>query len=343
MASQYWSSADLKAVQFGGLINEDVMQQIFDISRIPLPVQDMVATDGVSNSTTSWTTDELDAPDVTNAQVDGRDSTTNDARGGVRVQNECQISTKDVQVSFRADESDTIGRASELSYQVMQRQRELRRDVDAIFLLNQASVKDDGNTTPGRTGGLAAWLVTNTDRGATGSDGGFNPATGAVDAATPGNSRALTETAIRNIAQSVYEQGGMSEVLMSTPSVIRKLSEYMFTDSARIATLESGVGQSQTSSTAKGSVNVFVTDFGQVLRFVPNRLQQLDGSGDADVFILDPSLLRLGLLHGYRTVPLNRTGLAEKRLMAVDWCVKVLNEKGQGVIADVDPTVAVTA
>ena len=345
MTAVYWSSADLKGIAFGGLIREDVMNAIWDISRIPLPVQDMIASDSVKNSRTEWTTDELATPDITNARVDGSDSTDNDATGGARVGNECQISTKDVQVTTRARDSDTIGRADELAYQVMMRQRELRRDVDAIYLENQASVADDGDTVAGETGGLPSWLETNTVRGAGGADGGFNTTTGAVDAATPGTAHNLTETDVRNVSEGIFNEGGEATKMLSVPGVIRGFSEYSFTDTARIATLQSDQPGLRKAQTAKGSVNVFVSDF-SVLEFVPDRLQQTHVDAVAtqvvDVFILDPALLRLGLLTGYRVDPLAKTGLADKRLMAVDWCVKVLNEKGEGVIADVDPLLAVT-
>jgi len=42
MAIEALNSADLKGVAFGGLIREDVMNKIFDISAIPLPFTDMV-------------------------------------------------------------------------------------------------------------------------------------------------------------------------------------------------------------------------------------------------------------------------------------------------------------
>ncbi len=346
MASQFWSSADLKAIAFGGLINEDVMQQVFDISRIPLPLQDRVSSDGHDNEFTEWTEDVLAQPDVANARVDGSDSTDNDAVGGERVGNHSQISTKDVQVTSRARESDTIGRADELSWQVMRRQQELRRDVDAIALENQASLPDDGNAQAGLSGGLPSWITTTTDRGATGADGGFNFGTGIVDAPTEGEARGLTETLVRDAAQGVYEQGGNPSILMSVPGVIRKFSEYTFTSSARIATLQQDQGVQ--AQTAVGTTTVFMSDFGVTLELVSNRLQQTYDSADvgpiqvANVFIMDPGMLRISFLAGYRVDPLAKTGLADKRLMRVDWTLKVLNERAQGLIADINPATDVT-
>jgi hypothetical protein len=341
MATFNLDSADLKAVPYGGLINEDVMQQIWDISKIPLPLTDRIGTDTCGNSYKEWTTDELAAPDLTNAVVDGSDASGNDTKTGARVGNHCQISTKVVRVSTRANESDSIGGAGKLARQVMRRQQELRRDVEAIMLTNQASVADDGDSTPGKSGGLGAWLVTNDFRGAGGSAAGF--ANGIVAAPVAGTARALTETLVRDCVQSVYQEGGDPSVMMSVPSVIRRFSEYLFTSSARVGTITSDQGKSAAPATALGSVNVFVTDFG-TLDLVSNRLQQLNDltTDTADVYILDPSYLSIGFLHGYRTEPLAKTGLADNRQMAVDWTLIVHTEKAHGVIADIDPTLAVT-
>lgn len=340
-----WSSASLKAVQDGGLIREDVMQQIWDISNIPLPLTDMIASDDCGNSYAEWTTDKLAAPDINNAVVDGSDATGNNAKGGARVGNQCQISVKNVIVTSRADSSEVVGRSNELAYQVMERQKELRRDREAIYLTQQASVADNGDDVAGKLGGLGAWLVTNVSRGATGSNGGFS--NGVVAAPTPGTVRALSETMIRDMAQAVWEQGGNPTTLMSVPAVIRKLSEYMFTESARIATLSSDVGQQKSAKVAQGSVNVFVTDFGVTLEMVANRLQPVvsavSGSENANVYIIDPQYIRESFKRGYQVEELAKSGLSSKRLMSVDGTLKVLNEAAHGVIADIDYTKAVVA
>ena len=332
-------SFDLKAVTVGGLINEDVMQKIFDISAIPLPLTDRIGTDSVRNSYKEWTVDELAAPDLTNAVVDGSDATAATAQLGTRVGNHCQISTKQVQVSTRARDSDTIGYSDALARQVMRGQQTLKRDVEAIMFSNQASIADGGSASaqPGTSGGLGAWLETNSDRGATsGADGGFNTSTGVVDAPTAGDARAISETAVRDVTESIFIEGGDPSVLMSTPTVIRKLSNYMFTSSARIATAMSDVGQKESAATAVGAVNVFVTDFNIVLEMIPNRLQQLAGAL-ADAFIITPSMLSLGLLTGYRTEQLAKPGLSDKRQIMVDWTLIVKTEKAHGVIADINP------
>ena len=349
MSTANLDSADLKAVTAGGLIREDVMNKIFDISKIPLPFTDLVGSTTAKNEYIEWTTDELAAPNTANAVVDGSDASGNDTVTGHRVGNHHQISQKVVRVSYRADASDVIGRTQELAYQLMRRQQELRRDVEAIALLNQASVADNGSTTAGKAGGLPSWIATSYETvgtGATpGAAGGFNLSTkltvAATDATTAG---ALTEAKLRSTIQSVYEEGGDVSVMMTVPSIISAFSKYMLSSGAAVAPIRSNVPNSQQeAASALGAVNVFITDFGTI-RAIPNRLQPTYNSGArADVFILDPAYLSLCYLKGYQTDELAKTGLAENRQMSVDWSLIVHTEKAHGIIRDVSTSAAMTA
>jgi len=342
MSTANLDSADLKAVTKGGLIREDVMDKIWDISKIPLPFTDMIGTSSAKNSYKEWTTDELAAPDLNNAVVDGSDASGNNTALGKRVGNHHQISDKVVRVSFRADASDTIGRTKELAYQLMRRQQELKRDVEAIVLSNQASVADNGDAVAGKVGTLPSWL---TSTHINGTAGGYNFTTGLTVARTPDAAAvALTEDDIRDAVESIYSDGGDPTKLMTVPSIIRKISEYLFTSSARVATIMSDQGKSRESAAALGSVNVFVTDFG-TLTMIPNRLQQVYTATTpaADVFILDPEYLSMCYLQGYRTEMLAKTGLAENRQMSVDWSLIVHTEKAHGIIGNISTTAAVTA
>lgn len=350
MSTANLDSADLKGVLVGGLIREDVMNKIWDISRIPLPFTDMIGSGSAKNEYKEWTQDTLAAPDVTNAVVDGSDASGNNTATGARVGNHHQISDKVVRVSYRADASDTIGRAKELSYQLMRRQQELRRDVEAIALENQASVADNGDAVAGKVGGLPTWITTNYTPRAGGAVGGFDNGGGGTTvttAFTPATAvAALTEAEIRDRVQDAYDEGGNVSKLMTIPIVIRKISEYLFTSSARVATLMSDQGKSKEKAAAMGAVNVFVTDFG-TLDLVPNRLQQKQTTAVADdsaiVFYLDPEYLSLCYLAGYRTDTLAKTGLAENRQMCVDWSLIVHTEKAHAMSTDIDHTAAVTA
>jgi hypothetical protein len=339
----YLSGADLNAVARGGVINESVLQKIWNISKIPLPFTDLAGTASHKNPYTSWVQDTLQAQNLSNAAVDGQDlSTYTNIPPSPRVGNQSQISVKAIAVSERAVAVDAIG-GDALAYQLMMRQQELHRDVEGIVLTGQASVADNGDAVAGKAGGLGSWLVTNVSFGATGSAGGYSTGTGLTVAPTYGTKRAASEATLRTLLQSVWTQGGNPTSVMSTPAIIRSMSEYMFTSTARIATLMSDAGQSEKAMVAKGSVNVYVSDFGVTVEMTANRLQPVQSAGVATMYILDPSLVELSYLKGYSVEPLAKTGLADKRMMSVDWTLKVLQEKGLGGYFDLDTALAWTA
>jgi hypothetical protein len=352
--ADYWDTADLKALDSGGLVSEDVMEKIWDISRIPLPFTDRIGTDTAKNSYTEWTTDELADPDLTNAVVSGADASGNDAAGGARVGNHCQNSVKVVAVTERAQSTDQIGRGDELAYQLMMRQQELRRDVEAIALSPQASVADNNNATAGKAGGFPAWLETNTSVGAApGAVGGFDPATKLVDAPVAGDGRVFTIALMKAAIEAAYLENGDPTILMSVPQLIRRLNSFIIANptSAAIATPTANVtGEGKAvTQTAQGYVQVLVTDFGTSLELVPNRLQQVYDSGDAapvdvcDVFFIDVARVALAFLKGYVAHPLAKLGLSERKQLSVDWTVKVYQEKAHALVRDIIPTGTITA
>ena len=76
---------------------------------------------------------------------------------------------------------------------------------------------------------------------------------------------------------------------------------------------------------------------------VANRIQRSYSAGAAcAAAVIDPAYARLSYLHGYRVEPLAKTGLADKRQMAVDWTVKCLEPKAHRALMDLDPSAPVT-
>ena len=97
------------------------------------------------------------------------------------------------------------------------------------------------------------------------------------------------------------------------------------------------------AATAKGAVNVFVTDFGVTLDMVPNRLMPITAAATSSILFADWAYIEGAFLRGYQVEPLAKTGLSEKRMMSVDWTLKVLNEEALGAIHAIDETIAVVA
>lgn len=342
MSTANLDAHDLKAVQSGGLIREDVMDKIWDISSIPLPFTDRIGGGTTDNQYTEWTQDKLRDPNLANKMKDGQDVDQNDTNSGKRLGNQHQISGKEVRISTRAQAVDSIGNAGSMAYQVMMRQRELRRDVEAIMQTGQASIEDDGDATAGQAAGVFSFIKTNAFHGVGGSTPGFDNTTKLVGAVVQGTKRGLTEKLVRDAAQKVFEAGGDPSVMMSRPAVTRLFSEYCFTSSARIATITSDAGQEERASVAKGAVNVFVTDFGVTLDLIPNRLQPTYATAASNIGLYDFNYIDHPKLKGYAVEPLAKTGLSDKRMMTVDWTLRVLNEEALAAIFSIDETVAVT-
>ena len=338
-------SADLKAIQTGGLIKESVLDKIFDESRIPLPYTDLVGKSTHKNERFDWVVDKLDAPDLTNAVVDGSDAGTAADASGERVGNHSQTSTKVIAVSHRADDSDRIGAEKEFAYQLTRANQHLRRDLEAISLSDQASVPDDGNTTAGKTGALGSWIASNVFE----ADGtpvaatGYNHSTGKTT--TPGaaaSAEALSYGAVKDAIQAVYEEGGDVSVLMARPSVIAGISEFCYTSDVPIASITADQGKSQEKHAAVGAISVLITDFGKV-RLVSNRLMPTMTDGNDCVYLLDPEFLSTSYLSGIQGYDLAKTGLSNKKMLATDWGVRVHNERSQALILGIDPSAPVTA
>ena len=371
--------ADLTDVLVNGLVNEELLQQIIDVSRLPLPFTDRLGSSSTGNKRYEWTMDRLQASVLTNAAVDGADIDQQDAAVGQRVSNEQQIMVKEVQVSLLGEEANSVGGIGKLSRQVNRRGQELMRDRESTWLSNQGAQVDDGAAVPGLTGTLGAWVdgkiiipsetgvgvadyidtaawqtvevsATGLTRGGwenrsfTGDAGGVIAVV--FDTVVPG---AITESAINDAVLALFENTGSTanRVGMSRPQTHSNVSSYYFTSSARVATILSDQGASPGPMQASGAVNSILTDYG-IVDLVANVLMKAfdvaDSTPDSDAFfILDFSTLETSVMTGMRVENLAKVGLSEKRLLSLTSGFKPLATESQGVIHAIDPALAMTA
>lgn len=348
--------ADLKAALAApGLIAEDVVDTVYNLSEgIPTPFTDTVRDGGsFSNLYSEWTQDDVDlTPDMSNAVVDGATAAGNDTAYGLRIGNHAQLSDKVVRVSDASDDVSSFGSVGTMAYQTAKRLIDLRNNVEALAVSRQASVQDNGQLVPGVSGGLGAFIKTNTDYGTNGQAGGFDTATKLVDAPAPGEARALTWSNVRARLLEVYSKGGFPSVLMTVPGVIMAINSFLFSDAGKPyrATPTANVqGTTPATQTAQGYISVVLSDFGIALTLQDNRWQQTYDSDDtvavqvADVFILDPRYAGIATLSGYQQKMLGPVGHSEEKLLKVHWMLKIFREDAHANIADIDPTLAVTA
>ena len=145
MAAANLDTVGLAAVVAGGQIHEDLMDKIFDISPIDLPFTDICGrASKPKNPYRSWVEKELAAADATNALIEGADAGSDESVTGRRVGTYHQLAGKTVRVSDRSSYFDTVGAADELALQIMERQQELRRDVEARITSTLPAVSMSG-------------------------------------------------------------------------------------------------------------------------------------------------------------------------------------------------------
>lgn len=308
-------------------INEDLEQIIYDISPTDTPVISAISRRKVTNIRHEWQTDVLASAVTTNAVVEGDDATIDTATATVRVSNICQIMDKAIIVTGTANAVDTAGRKTELAYQLQKRGRELRRDMEATILANQASVLGD-DTTARKLGGLQTWLTSNTDRGGGGADGGFSTSTSltvAATDATAGAVRTFTETLLVNAQQDAYANGGEPTLMVLSPYQKRQFTNA--TNFPGIADLRSNVPQGK-SAAVIGNAEIYLGPFG-TLDVVVDRFTR-----SRDVFLIDPEYMSLGVLRPMQQWELAKTGDSEKRQLLTEVTLIVENQAAHAVIAD---------
>jgi hypothetical protein len=81
-----------------------------------------------------------------------------------------------------------------------------------------------------------------------------------------------------------------------------------------------------------GAADVYVSDFGY-LSILPHRYQR-----ERDAWFIDPQWIAIKHLRPFRREKMAKTGDAEKRMLLVEWGLKVRQEAGLGLAADLTTT-----
>ncbi len=328
----------------GDNVREDFLSAIYNITPTRTPFMTGIGRGSCTDISPTWQTDDLDSVDPTNAVADGADAPAANMEKADRIGNTNQISSKTAEVSGRAEVVDKAGRSSEMSYQMGKKTASLKRDMEAILTGNQASLAG-ASTVASKLGGLRAWIETNTSIAGDGANGGYNAATGIVDAATDGTPRALSWAFVDDVIRQAYDQGGEPDTIMLSPTMKQKVSSFLYTSSARVAALFSDVGQKKGGgAVAQGAVDVYISDFG-TLKIVPNRFQGHNGTvpRDRDIFILEMKMWATGYLRSFRTKKLPENGDYLRRQILVDYTLLARNQAASGGVFDIDHTDPVVA
>ena len=304
-------------------LRESLSDVIHRISPEDTPFMSSAGRDKAVQTLEEWQTDSLAAVDGDNAQLDGDDASFTTPAATVRVGNYTQISRKTAIVSDNLEVISKAGRKSEMALQIAKRSAELKRDQETILLSNQAG-NAGGLGTARRLASMGAWVKTNVDYNT--SDGGNPTYSAGVPAAprTDGTQRAFTETILKSVIQSAWDEGGTPRVLM-----VGAFNKTAVSGFSGIATRNFDLSNVSPKPTAViAAADVYVSDFGTI-RVVPNRFQRA-----RDGWLLDFELITVPYLRPHATKNLAKTGDAEKKMLITEYTLKVKQEAGLGLAAD---------
>lgn len=298
---------------------EDLANVIYNISPSDTPFMSAVARDNATAVLHEWQKDTLAAASTANAQLEGDSVTRSTSAPTTRVQNYCQISSKDATISHTQEAANTAGRKSDMAYQMSKKSKELKRDMESILTGNQGY--NAGSTTTARSlRSLESWLVTNTSRGTTGAN-----AVAATAAATDGTQRAFTEALLKSVVQQVYSSGGEATMLMVGPINKQNVSAFTGRTTSQQVVSEKKI---------LGAASLYASDFGD-LKVVPNRFQR-----ERTAFVLDPEYAAVAFYRPFSQYQLGKLGAADTRVIEAEYTLQMRNEAAHGVIADLNTTLA---
>jgi hypothetical protein len=303
---------------------EDLQDKIYQVSPESTPVLSAGRRFPVTGKFHEWQRDSLATPNKDNAVVEGDDRTGTSLTATDRVGNYVQLFDKVAVVTSTQEKVKNAGRSSEMAYQKAKAMTELKRDLEAALISNNAAVAGNSSTAR-KLGGLGVMLYSNAlhnGAGATASHTSGAPTT----AVTAGTNRTFTEALIKTAMQSVYTNSGeMPSFISMTPS-----HKGTFSGFSGIAVNRFQV-QKGKQGVIVGGADVYMSDFGE-LTIVPNYVQTT--AAPNDVYILNPDTYGVGYLQGFASTPLAKTGHTEKELCFVEATTVVTAEKANAKIAN---------
>jgi len=309
---------------------EELADTIYQTTPEETPFLSMIRRKSINSIHPEWQTDELAAPDTDNSRAEGNAYVYDALTPSVRVGNYAQISTKTFLVSGTQEEVNKAGRKSEVAYGLARKGVELRTDIEAIYLSNQASSAGTGDgATNRKSGGFRAWLATNDSLGANGASGGFS--NGVVTAATNGDQRAFTKALLDTVILNTYNSGGDPTTLMVSPYVKSVFDTFMA--DADVAPFRIPI-KASSKKTIVATADAYMGLAGEIM-VVPNRQMARAGASIArNAFLIDPKMVAHGVLRDIRVEKPAKDGDYEKRVLLTEYSLLVMNEKAHGVVAD---------
>ena len=305
--------------------NRETLSDIVSmITPTDTPIYSMAGKEKLDGKHPEWEYESLRAP-AANVQTEGDEYTFNAQVAPTRVGNYTQI-LRDAWIYSGSQQAvDNAGNQEKEAKAKIKAGINVRKDMELSIVSNTASVAGAARVS----GGLPSWLTTNVSRGATGANGGYSSGTGLTVAATNGTQRAFTKALLDTVMQSCYQSGGNVTKVVVSPYV--KSVFVTFMSDSNVASFRYAAGGSG-KNTIVGTADIYEGPFGKV-SVVPNRVMTTAATA-RNAFLLDADLVKWGNLRSLQEKDVATTGDAVKGVILGEGCLKIGNEAGLGVVAD---------
>lgn len=306
---------------------EELSDIVSRITPTDTPLYSTIEKESSSAIRSEWEIDALRAP-AANAQAEGDQYAYTAITAPTRASNIQQIFREGWVISKSQEAVSNAGNVEKTKTAKLKAAIVVRKDVELALLTPTASKLTD----PRNLGGLPTWLTTNTSRGASGANGGFNTGTGLTVAPTPGTQRAFTKTLLDTVLQACFTSGAMVEDVMVSPYVKTVFTTFM--SDATVATFRYQA-DARRKTTAISTVDFYTGSFDTVA-IIPNRVMATNANVARNVYALDYSKLSMKVLRAMGDDPDIATNADAKAGMIItEQTLAVKNEAGLGVVADV--------
>jgi hypothetical protein len=286
------------------------------------PIYTLAGKEKASSKHPEWEYEELDAV-ADNAQPEGNEYAFDAVSAPTRVGNYTQIFTKTFRFSGTQQAVDNAGNAEKRAHELMKKGKAIRKDMEKSIVQNVAST----NTDPRRSGGLPTWLTSNVSRNS-GTSGGF--VGGVTTVESLGTLRAWTKGLTDAVLQSIYQEGGDVTTVVCSPYNKGVFATFM--SDSNVASFRYAAGKG--TNTIIGTADIYESPWGAV-KVMANRVMSNSATDARRVFALDPGMVKWMSLRSIQEDKVAKTGDAENGVLLAEGTLKVVNEAGIGVVADV--------
>ncbi|BBU72720.1 major head protein [Cronobacter phage vB_CsaP_009] len=290
---------------------------ISNLSPTETPFVSMTGKEAINQTLFQWQTDTLGQVDLDNAVAEGSPAEDKERKSTTVLSNITQILRKVVKVSDTANALANYGRGKELQYQMEKAGKEIKRDLEAIFLNNGARV--DG-TGPGLG-----------DAGTARKTAGFKALVAAKDAADTDTGAVvhkeaeLGEEALFDLTYNLYLSGSNANIIMFHPKHASFFASLMETSAAGSNRMKMFDGP---ETRFKKYVSSIVDPLGQEYKLIPNRFMPQDA-----IYFFAPSDWTQMVLRAPQRTKLAKDGSYEKWMVEMEVGLRHRNPYASGILA----------